>query len=220
MKSHSTARIAVAAVCAGLALGGLAAPAAADPAAPLPVEPTVPADPDAAVPADPDGAVTGTDTEAEGPVNVTYRARIDGLSRRALIKFRSSDTEFQTADPTMLPGRTFEAQSALGDRRSAGMRVEIDLPYSANLHCEIEIDDQLVAQADTFVAPRLTRPKNDPDYGALQCGAPLTLDPVAAPPVLPATDPGPASVPAEAPTPDGPEAGTPVDTPPATPVVG
>lgn len=202
MNSHPTARIAAAALCAGLAMGALSVPAAADPETPVPVptDPatvTAPADPAAPVADDPDGVAP--DPEAEGPVNVTYRARIDGLSRRALVKFRSSDTEFQTADPTMLPGRTFEAQAALGDRRTAGMRVEIDLPYSANLHCEIEIDEQLVAQADTFVGPRLTRPKDDPDYGALLCGAPLTLDPVAAPPVIPTPDPAP-----------GPEAGAPV----------
>jgi len=28
-------------------------------------------------------------------------------------------------------------------------------PYSANLHCEILVDDTLVAQADDFIAPRV-----------------------------------------------------------------
>lgn len=196
MTSHPSARIATAALCAALTLLGSPALAAADP------DPVVPA-PGVPTPAGPEAAPEATD-DAGMPVNVTYRARIDGLSRRALIKFRSSDTEFQTADPTMLPGRTFEAQTVLSDRSTAGMRVEIDLPYSANLHCEIEIDEQLVAQADTFVGPRLTRPKDDPDYGALLCGAPLTLQPVAAPPtepVPPAPEPGPAPGPGPAPAP-------------------
>jgi hypothetical protein len=56
----------------------------------------------------------------------------------------------------------------------AGMTVSIDWPYSANLHCEILVDDQIVAQADTWVAPRLTRPHDDPTYGSLACGAPLS----------------------------------------------
>lgn len=59
------------------------------------------------------------------------------------------------------------------DPQLAGMTVRIDWPYSANLHCEILVDDQVIAQADTFVAPRLTRPKNDPGYGSLLCGANL-----------------------------------------------
>ena len=53
------------------------------------------------------------------------------------------------------------------------MEISIQWPYGSNLHCEILVDDQIVAQADQFIAPRLLRPKNDPLYGTLQCGAPL-----------------------------------------------
>ena len=38
----------------------------------------------------------------------------------------------------------------------------------SNLHCEILVDDQIVAQADQFIAPRLFRPKDDP---AIRCDA-------------------------------------------------
>ena len=55
----------------------------------------------------------------------------------------------------------------------------------------------MVAQADTFVAPRLTRPKDDPDYGALLCGAPVT-DTAATVPVDPTV-----SSPADAASPTG-----------------
>ncbi|TMS50069.1 hypothetical protein [Mycobacterium sp. DBP42] len=105
--------------------------------------------------------------------NVTYRARIDGVSRNATIAYKIDDDNINTADPSMLPGRVFEATGVVSNPEAAGMTVRIDWPYSANLHCEILVDDQIVAQADTFVGPRLTRPKDDPNYGSLPCGATL-----------------------------------------------
>ena len=65
--------------------------------------------------------------------------------------------------------------------------------------------DQIVAQADQFIAPRLLRPKNDPLYGVLQCGAPLDtgLTAVPADPNVP-TDPAAVGAPPmEAATPLG-----------------
>ncbi|MCB0928873.1 MAG: hypothetical protein KDB70_13350 [Mycobacterium sp.] len=180
----TTARRGAAACCAVVAL--CAAPAGTALADPQPEPEPTPADQPAATPA-PEGALH----------NITYRARIDGLARRATISYRFSDTEVQSADPSMLPGRVFEAQAVLSHPSKAGMRVAIDLPYSANLHCEIEVDDEVVAQADTFVAPRLTRPKDDPDYGALLCGAPVT-DTAATVPVDPTV-----SSPADAASPTG-----------------
>ena len=106
--------------------------------------------------------------------NITYRARITGLARGALIGFRISDTQVNSANPTMLPGRTFEATGILTDPKEAGMRISIQWPYSANLHCEILVDDEILIQADQFIAPRLTPAKDDADYGAMNCGAPLS----------------------------------------------
>ena len=57
--------------------------------------------------------------------NITYRARITGLARGALIGFRISDTQVNNANPTMLPGRTFEATGILTDPKEAGMRISI-----------------------------------------------------------------------------------------------
>ena len=73
----------------------------------------------------------------------------------------------------MLPGQTFEVNTVLADPKLAGMEVSIQWPYGSNLHCEILVDDQIVAQADQFIAPRFFRVKDDPLYGTLQCGAPL-----------------------------------------------
>ena len=132
--------------------------------------------------------------------NVIYRARVTGLARGALIGYRISDTQVNSADPTMLPGRNFEATGILTDPKEAGMRISIQWPYSASLHCEILVDDQLVIQADQFIAPRLTPAKDDPDYGAMNCGAPLSnatgvpIDPADMPAMdfsAPAPDPDP-----------------------------
>ncbi len=106
--------------------------------------------------------------------NITYRARVDGLARGALISYRISDTQVSSADPTMLPGRIFESTAVLTDPGEAGMRISIQWPYSANLTCEILVDEQITVQASQFIAPRLIPARDDPDYGAIDCGAPLT----------------------------------------------
>ncbi|MGY4709089.1 hypothetical protein ACXDF8_05905 [Mycolicibacterium sp. CBM1] len=105
--------------------------------------------------------------------NITYRARIDGVSRGATITYSAQDNQTQTANPTMVPGRVFEANTVLPATAQADMRVSIQWPYSANLHCEILVDDAIVAQADDFIAPRVLPVKDDPDYGALICEAPV-----------------------------------------------
>jgi hypothetical protein len=105
--------------------------------------------------------------------NVTYRARISGVSRGATITYNISDTEVETANPTMLPGQDFEANTVLSDPKHAGMEISIRWPYTANLHCEILVDDEITAQADDFIAPRLLPQSSDPGYGVMPCGAQL-----------------------------------------------
>ncbi len=140
-------------------------------------------------------------TEPAQQHNVTYRARIDGLARGALITYRINDAQVNSADPTMLPGRTFETTAVLTDPREAGMRISIQWPYSANLHCEILVDDQTVVQADQFISPRVTPARDDPDYGAMNCGAPLSnaMGAPASTLPLPPVTPDPAGDPAGAP---------------------
>jgi hypothetical protein len=105
-----------------------------------------------------------------GPYNVVYRARVDGVSRGATISYAMADDQVNTANPTMVPGRTFEATGVVTQTQDAGMQVSIQWPYSASLHCEILVNDQIIAEADQFVAPRLTPQHNDPGYGVLSCG--------------------------------------------------
>ena len=106
-----------------------------------------------------------------GPYNVVYRARVDGASRGATITYALADDEVNTANPTMVPGRTFETTGVVSETQKAGMQVSIQWPYSASLHCEILVNDQIIAQADQFVAPRFTPQRNDPGYGVLSYGS-------------------------------------------------
>jgi hypothetical protein len=128
--------------------------------------------------------------------NVTYRARADGTSRGAVVAYKIDDTNVNSEQPTLLPGSTFVVNAVLNDPKQAGMEVSIQWPYGSNLHCEILVDDQIVAQADQFIAPRFFRVKDDPLYGTLQCGAPLDT-PVTGEAVQPPADP--AASPAEPP---------------------
>jgi hypothetical protein len=138
-----------------------------------------------------------------GPYNVTYRARVDGVSRGATISYAISDGQVNTANPTMVPGRTFEATGVVTKTQAAGMQVSIQWPYSASLHCEILVNDQIIAEADQFVAPRLTPQHNDPGYGVLSCGT-VTNFPVGNTAPIDAPDPAaadPNAPPAAAPPP-------------------
>jgi hypothetical protein len=138
--------------------------------------------------AEPDGTETELQPAPETEVlhNIIYRARATGTSRGAVVAYKMDDQNVNSAEPTLLPGQTFEVNAVLADPQLAGMEVSIDWPYGSDLHCEILVDDQIVAQADQFIAPRLLRPKDDPTYGTLQCGAPLDV------PVPGAANPAPA----------------------------
>ncbi|MCV7171256.1 hypothetical protein H7I41_15180 [Mycobacterium manitobense] len=145
----------------------------------------------ALAPADPEGQPQ-VETPPTGPEvlhNIIYRARVDGVSRGATITYAAEGDQTQTANPTMVPGRIVDINTVLPASGVATMKVQVKWPYSANLHCEILVDDQLVAQADDFVAPRLIPNRDDPDFGSLSCQAPVTaealpapVDPAAAPP--------------------------------------
>ena len=147
------------------------------------------ADPEA--PPQPDPALLG---DQEVLHNIVYRARVDGVSRGAAITYAADGGQTQTANPTMVPGRIFEANTVLPASQQATMRVSIEWPYSANLTCEILVDDALVAKAEDFIAPRVVPVKDDPDYGALTCEAPVSGVPNVVPPeggTPPADQPSP-----------------------------
>ena len=127
--------------------------------------------------------------------NITYRARADGTSRGAVVAYKMDDSNVNSEQPTLLPGSTFEVNTVLADPKQAGMEVSIQWPYGSNLHCEILVDDQIVAQADQFIAPRLFRAQRRPAIrrAAMRrpAGTPVagqtaaTTDPVAPPATRP-----------------------------------
>jgi hypothetical protein len=103
--------------------------------------------------------------------NITYIARIDGLAPDGQATFVTNNNQMNTAPLSAVPGRQFEANTVLADPNQPGMQVSIPWPYSANVHCEIDVDDNVATQVDRFVgpAPGNTGPMN----GVLPCGAPL-----------------------------------------------
>jgi hypothetical protein len=101
--------------------------------------------------------------------NITYRARIDGVAPGSQATFVINGAQSNTAGLSSVPGNVFEANTVLPDPQQAGMRIVLRWPYSANVHCEIDVDNRVFTQLDQMVRPA---PGNtDPMNGALQCGA-------------------------------------------------
>lgn len=103
--------------------------------------------------------------------NITYRARIDALTTGSQATFIINGGQTNTTNLPSMPGNAFEANTVLPDPQQAGMRIVLHFPYSANVHCEIDVDDNVFTQTDQFVKPAAGN--SDPNSGALACGAPL-----------------------------------------------
>ena len=101
--------------------------------------------------------------------NITYRARIDALTTGSQATFVINGGQTNTTNLPSMPGNVFEANTVLPDPRQAGLRIVLHFPYSANVHCEIDVDDNVFAQVDQMVRP--VPGSSDPLNGALQCGA-------------------------------------------------
>ena len=103
--------------------------------------------------------------------NITYRARIDGVTTGSQATFVINGGQTNTAGLSSVPGNAFEADTVLPDPQQAGMRIVVHFPYAANVHCESDVDDNVFVQSDQMVRP--VADNADPTNGALQCGAPL-----------------------------------------------
>jgi hypothetical protein len=103
--------------------------------------------------------------------NITYRARIDALTTGSQATFVINGGHTNTTALPSMPGNVFEANTVLPDPQQASLRIALRFPYAANVHCEIDVDDNVFTQADQMVRPALGN--SDPNNGALQCGAPL-----------------------------------------------
>ena len=80
--------------------------------------------------------------------NITYRARIDGVTTGSQATFVINGGQTNTAGLSSMPGNVFEADTVLADPQQAGMQIVLHWPYSANVHCEIDVDDNVFAQVD------------------------------------------------------------------------
>jgi hypothetical protein len=103
--------------------------------------------------------------------NITYIARIDAVAPGSQATFVTTDNQTNTAPLSSMPGNTFQANTVLADPNQAGMQVSIRWPYSANVHCEIDVDNNVATQVDQLVRP--VPSSTDPMNGVLPCGAPL-----------------------------------------------
>jgi hypothetical protein len=102
--------------------------------------------------------------------NITYRARVDALTTGSQATFVINGGQTNTTNLPSAPGNAFEANTVLDDPAKASLRIVLHWPYSANVHCEIDVDDNVFVQLDQMVRP--TPGNADPMNGALQCGAP------------------------------------------------
>jgi len=103
--------------------------------------------------------------------NITYIARVEGVAPGSQVTFVTNDDQTSTAALSTVPGNAFQANAVLADPHRAGMQVAVRWPYSANVHCEIDVDDNVAVQVDQVVHPAPA--STDPMNGVLPCGAPL-----------------------------------------------
>ncbi len=103
--------------------------------------------------------------------NITYVARVDGLAPGTTATFITGDKQTNMAPLGVMTGNAFEADAVLADPHQAGMQVSVKWPYSANVHCEIDVDHNVLIQVDQVVRP--VPGSTDPMNGVLPCGATL-----------------------------------------------
>lgn len=100
--------------------------------------------------------------------NVTYIARVDAWTQGSVVTFMRNDYETASADLDGF-GAPFEANTVMTDPSKAGMVIRLRWPSSANVHCEIHVDDVVAVKSDRFVTTWAN--SNDPRNGAMLCGA-------------------------------------------------
>ncbi|MEB3024091.1 hypothetical protein [[Mycobacterium] crassicus] len=105
---------------------------------------------------------------AEELHNVTYIARVDAWTTGSVVTFMRNDTETASADLDGFGG-PFEANTVMSDPSKAGMVIRLRFPTTANVHCEIKVDDVTTVKSDRFV--NTWGNTNDPHTGAMLCGA-------------------------------------------------
>jgi len=100
--------------------------------------------------------------------NVTYIAKVDAWAAGNVVTFMRTDTQTASADLDAF-GTAFEANTVMADPSKAGMVIRLRFPTTANVHCEIKVDDVTTVKSDRFV--NTWGNTNDPHTGAMLCGA-------------------------------------------------
>ena len=103
--------------------------------------------------------------------NITYIARVEGVAPGSQATFVTNDNQTNTAALSTVPGNAFRGQRGAGRSASSRHAGAVRWPYAANVHCEIDVDDNVAVQVDQLVQPAAG--STDPMNGVLPCGAPL-----------------------------------------------
>src|SRR6202046_1598428 len=80
--------------------------------------------------------------------NITYVARVAGVAPGSQGTVITRGKQTNMAQLSTVPGNAFEADAVLPDPHQAGMQVSVKRPYSANVHCEIDVDHNVFNQVD------------------------------------------------------------------------
>ncbi|MGH3578963.1 MAG: hypothetical protein ACRDU0_15600 [Mycobacterium sp.] len=108
-------------------------------------------------------------TAQADPHNITYIAKVDSPISSGRAIYMVNDTYTATA-PLSATGREFTTNTMLADPNKAGMQLSIPWPYSGNVRCEIDVDNNVATLVDQFVTS--TPGNGDPNsYGVVACGA-------------------------------------------------
>lgn len=108
--------------------------------------------------------------DPHNPHNVTYIVKVDAPISSARAIYMVNDTYTATA-PLSATGREFSTNTMLADATKAGMQVSIPSPYSGNVHCEIDVDNNVAAMVDQYVTSTPGPPGEPDSYGVVTCGA-------------------------------------------------
>ncbi|VBA43826.1 hypothetical protein LAUMK191_05277 [Mycobacterium attenuatum] len=113
---------------------------------------------------------TAAQADPHNPHNVTYIVKVDAPISSARAIYMVNDTYTATA-PLSATGREFTTNTMLADPAKAGMQVSIPSPYSGNVHCEIDIDNNVAAMVDQYVTSTPGSPGDPDTYGVVTCGS-------------------------------------------------
>ena len=85
--------------------------------------------------------------------NITYRARIDGVTTGSQATFVIKGGQTNTAGLGRCRATLSKPTRCCPTRKKPACAIVVHCPYSANVHCEIDVDDNVFVQVDQMVRP-------------------------------------------------------------------